>query len=272
MGEYPLMQVKSEGQLAFQDETPGNENPDGSSPEKNNETDQTLSSDGDQKPDAQQKDGGSKGTSGLHTPPPERWIERENDWKKRFNDQEVRHTSELMKLREDFERRFVDLKPKTPGDTPIEVPDWFGGDEINWTKYSAHTQELINKAVEKALGEVQKKTLEEQKAIDEATRWFRDQTKEIEEDKEINPKGLKVDRNKLLKFTIDNKFVDVDTGKWDYKKAFKFMKPEEVFQAKKDLAARKGVAGALGTDNRPESKPELFKTSKDFQNPFNKPW
>ena len=265
------MQFQKEGQPAFQETE--NDNSDGSSPETN-KTDQTQSSGGESKPDAS-KDGGSE-SKNLNTPPPERWVERESDWKKRFNDQEVRHTSELTKLREDFDQRFSKFSPEAKPDAPVEVPQWFGGEEDAWKQYSTHTQKLIDqaveRAVEKSLSTITERSQAEQKAIDEATKWFQDEAEAIESDKELNPQGLKVDRNKLLKTALDNKAVDPDTGKWNYRLAFKLMKPSEVFQAKKDLNERKNLANATTSDNRGESKPQAFKTSEDFKDPQKKPW
>ena len=268
----PLMQVESEGQPAFQkDDTTENDNSAHSSGEsKETDADQTQTSDGDQKPDAP-KDGGAD-TSKLNNPPPERWVEREQDWKKRFNDQEVRHTSELAKLREDFEVKINTLAPKGAGsDVPAEIPSWFGSDDEAWKAYSSHTQQLIDKAVEKALSTIQQKGNEEQKAIEDATTWFKDQVTEIETDKELNPQSLKVDRNKILKFALDNYLID-EKGRWDYRKAFRFMKPQEVFQAKKDLIERKKIASATTSGDRTETKPSAFKTSQDFKNPAERPW
>ena len=264
------MQFQKEGQPAFQAET-GNDNPDGSSP-KTNETDQTQSSGGESKPDAT-KDGGSE-SKNLNTPPAERWVERENDWKKRFNDQEVRHTSELTKLREDFDQRFAKVSPKETGESP-EIPQWFGGEEEAWKQYEIHTQRLIEQAIkqatEKTLNTINERTAKEQKEIDEATKWFQDEVSAMESDKELNPQGLEIDRNKLLKITLDNKIVDPDTGKWNYRLAFKLMKPAEVFQVKKDLKERKNLASATISDDR-INKPQAFKTSEDFKNPSVKPW
>lgn len=264
-----MMHIQSEGQPAFGKETE-NENSEDSSTQSN-ETDQTQSSGGDQKPDA--KKDGSADTSKLQTPPPERWIERENDWKKRFNDQEVRHTSEITKLREEF----AGLTKGLPTDkSSSEIPQWFGGEEDAWKQYEVHTQKLIDQATEmavkKALGTIEERTTAEQKAIDDATQWWKAEADAIENDKELNPKGDKIDRNKLLKFTMDNEFIDMKTMKWDYRKAFKFMKPQDIFQVKKDLNERKNLAIAVTSDTRAESKPQAFKTTQDFKNPANRPW
>ena len=272
-----MMQVKSEGQPAFEIEPKENDNSAGSSPDTN-ETDQTGAPNQDNKDGADNKDGGAD-TSKLHNPPPERWMEREADWKKRFNDQEVRHTSEFTKLKEDFDQKFAKVgapQGEKPGDISDEPPSWFGGDEDNWKQYSSHTEKLIDKAVtmavEKSLSTIQERGVAENKAVEDATKWFQDEVAAIEADKELNPQGLKIDRNKLLKTALDNKAVDIETGKWNYRLAFKIMKPSEVFQAKRDLSEKRNIAGASTSGDRADSKPQAFTTSADFKKAGAKPW
>jgi hypothetical protein len=269
MGDNPMMQVKVEGQPAFEIEPKGNDNPSDSSPDTN-EADQTGASNQDNK-DGANKDGGSD-SKDFHKDP--RWIERENDWKIRFNEQEVRHTSELTKAREDLEQKIAAIgKPaKNSDEVPADVPSWFEGDEFQWKDYAGHTQQLIDKAVEKALSTIQERIAGETRAIEDATKWFNDEVAAIEADKELNPQGLKVDRNKLLKTALDNKAVDIETGKWNYRLAFKLMKPSEVFQAKRDLNEKRNIAGATTSENRAETKSQPFMTTKDFKNPSQRPW
>lgn len=273
MGESIMAEIKSEGQPAFDEEIKGNDNPSDSPTDQTN-GDQPQSQGGEENPSGSENKDDPDARFFNHP----RWKEREGDWKKRFNDQEVRHTSEINKMREDLETKLAALgKPQEQkgGDIPTEVPPWFGGDEDQWSQYANHTQQLVDKAVEKAvektLGTIKQTSEQEEKAIKDATDWFHQSVTDIESDKELNPQSQKVDRNKVLKFAMDNYLVD-DKGRWDYKKAFKFMKPTEVFQIKKDLGARKDIAGAVGSDNRPESKPQSFKTSEDFKKPGARPW
>ena len=270
MGENPLMNVQTEGQPAF-DKDAENDNSDGSSPETN-EADQAHASGEDKPADSTNKDGGSdQGKEKNAHIPLDRWNERESQWKERFNQQEQRHLSEITKFREEVDGKFASVS-KPAGDNADNVPSWFGGDEPNWREYSAHTQQLVQTAVKEALSTIQKSSAEEHKAVEDATQWMRDQIDEIESDTKLNPEGQKVDRNKLMKFTLENEFIDLKTMKWDYKKAFKFMKPIDIFQMKKDLKDKKLNASATMSENRAEAKPSAFRTSKDFSNPSERPW
>lgn len=266
------MQVAREGQNPFE-RTTENANSEESSTETN-ETNATQASEGDENSVAKNSEGApQKGErdpkSGLNVPPIERWQEREADWKNRFNDQEKRHAREMEALRQELGTR-IEEATKSSKTQNVQLPEWFGGDENQWSAYSAHTQELINKAVEKALAQVSAKSQQDQELVDKANKRFESEVLEIEADKELNPQGQKVDRNKLLKFAMDEYFV-TPTGEWDYKKAFKYMKPADVFQVKAALNERKKFANATTSDNRPESKPQDFATSESFVG-SKRPW
>lgn len=255
------MTFRREGENAFPKET-GNENPEDSSPETN-EADQTQAPEGEPN-SGENKDGGQPKERGFADDP--RWQQRESDWKTRFNEQETRHADEIQKLREDLQK--ITSSRGTPS---VEVPEWFGGDEQGWSQYSAHTQQLIDKAVEKALGTINQKNSDEQKAIDEATKYLHDEVATIEADKGLNSQGQKIDVNKLLKFTMDNDLVD-SKGHWNYKAAFKMMNPKDVFQAKQALQERKNLVAATTSDQKPETKPSTVVTSDDFKKPGARPW
>jgi hypothetical protein len=194
-----------------------------------------------------------------------RWREREDDWKNRFNQQEERHTSEITKLREEF------LGSKAKASETTDVPSWFGGDEQQWKEFQAWNESLVGKAKTEALNEIKTKSEAEQKVIDEATKFFTDSVSEIEADKTINPSGEKVDRNKLLKFVLDNELVDTK-GRWNYRAGYQLMKANITATKNQSLDERKKLAGATTTDNRAETKPPAFMTSADFSKPGNRPW
>jgi len=261
MTEEIMTQIRAEGQPAFPATDTENDNSADSSTDTN-ETDQTGSSDQDNK-QTDNKDGGKEDDNFADHP---RWKEREADWTNRFNEQEVRHTGELTKLREDFMGKFDGLKTSAPQD----IPSWFGGDEESWKDFSNWNNQALAKAKEEArteaLKELQGKTDSEQKAIDTATQYFTDQVTAIESDKIINPQGEKIDRNKLLKFTMDNDLVD-SKGRWNYKAAFVMMRKQPV-----DTKDRKKLASDTTSDNRAETKPPAFMTSEDFSKPGAKPW
>ena len=264
MSENTQTMFKPEGLPAFPVENKENDNSSASSTEKTN-TEQTQSPEGESNSGVNKDDGTKEDRLAYHP----RWKERENDWLKRFNDQEVRHTSEIAKLREDVEAK---LSVKNDTKTmPTTVPSWFGGDENQWNEYQEHERLKMSKLREETLKEFNSKSVAEQKAIDEATTYMNGEVTAIEADKGINPEGQKVDRNKLLKFVLDEKLVDTE-GRWNYRAAFKMMKAADVFKAKEILNEKKQIASATTSENRAESKPAQYVTSKDFANPNKRPW
>jgi len=263
-----MTQFKSEGQKVFPDENKETDNSAESSTvtdsqeSKETNTDQTQSQEGDQttaEADKKATDGGEDTNFADHP----RWKERETDWTKRFNDQETRHLQEIEKLREEFGGK----KTATADDADAasgEIPPWFNGDEDQWKQFQQWNESQLGQFAERAQQRETAKTEAEKKAIEEATKFFNDEVATIESDKAINPDGLKIDRNKLLKTAMDNDLVD-SKGRWNYKAAFKFMKPAEVFQAKKALDDKKAIASATTSENRAEDKKSNVKTTQDFK-------
>jgi len=271
MTEENMTSFRTEGSPAFPVENTENDNSASSSEGKETNTDQTQSQDGEQKSGVGDKGDGT-GADDFSKHP--RWLERENDWKGRFNSLETRHVDEMNKLREEFEQRFASITPKKEsnnGNLPEEVPEWFGGDQDAWNAFKAFQDQNFKKLRDEIINSQKEKSDNEQKLIKEATDYMNQQVTEIEQDKTINPQGDRVDRNKLLKFVLDNELVDTK-GRWNYKAAFKMMKPAEVFQAKNALDEKKKIAGATTSDNRAETKPTDVKTSDDFKGPGMRPW
>ena len=262
MTEEVKTEFRKEGEPAFQTDKEKDNSGD-SSPEEETDTDQTLSSEEDKNQTDKNKDDGEKKDLDDHP----RWREREADWKRRFNKQEERQTEEIAKLREEFEDKIGKVKPKESE----KLPSWFGGDEMAWEEYQRDLDERIGKAKEGAVKEITAKSEAEQKAIDEATTYFRDEVATIESDKDLNPGGQKVDRNKLLKFVLDNDLVD-SKGRWNYKAGYKLMKAGMTSVKDKGIDEKKKIAGATTDEHHAEDKPKAFKTSEDFKNPQERPW
>lgn len=246
-----------------------NDNSSASSTDQTN-TDQTQSQEGDQNSGAAKKDDGDAGFADHP-----RWKEREADWTKRFNDQELRHSEEINKLREEFmgKAKPTEAQANAGEATPEQPPEWFGGDAEAWKSFREWNNKELSAAEERgaqrALKEISSKSEAEQKAIQDATNFFNEEVSAIEADKTLNPDGLKVDRNKLLKTALDNDLID-SQGRWNYKAAFKLMKPSEVFQAKAAMDEKRRIAGASTDDKRTESKPEAVATSETFKK--DRPW
>lgn len=275
MSDQNQTEFRREGDKAFPLENKENDNSSESSTVKDSSESKETNADQTGSPDqnktgAENKSGGeidwSKYPNIADHP---RWKERDEDWKKRFNDQEDRHVNEINKLREEF------VVKKGETGSPEKMPSWFGGTDEQWEEFVAYNNGLINRAKEEArtetLKELESKSASNQKAIDEATTYFNDQVKAIENDKTINPQGLEVDRNKLLKTALDNDLVD-SKGRWNYRVAFKMMKPQDIFHAKEALKDRKNLADTTTSERGADSKPSSFMTTKDFSKPENRPW
>jgi len=263
MSEETMTQFKTEGQPLFEKENKENDNSSDSSSEK---TDIDQSGSSDQNKDSDVNKDGDKSTNFADHP---RWKQREDDWIKRFNEQEKRHIDELAKFREEIDSKFsTSQKEKT--DEAVEVPKWFGGDEEQWQEFQKWNQSLVSKAKDEALNEIKSKSESEQKAIDEATTYFQDQVALLETDKTINPQGEKVDRNKLLKFVLDNDLVD-SKGRWNYKAAYQMMKGSSSSK-NNSIDEKKKLANSTISDNKSETKNAGFSTSADFVKPGSRPW
>jgi len=193
-----------------------------------------------------------------------RWIKREREWKDKFNSQEKRHDDAIAELRNDIG------KSKKNDDQTEKVPSWFGGDQENWNAYKKWHKEQVGSIEKGTFDKISQEKSSNEKAIKEAKEYMDDQIELIESDEKLNPNGLSIDQNKLLKFVIDNDLVD-SKGRWNYKAGFKMMiKSSSFSNSKNNNANRKKIAGAINSKNNGESKFKAFKTSKDFE--IYKPW
>jgi len=250
----------------------GAQNQDGSDKENENsssssEGEQNNGAEGESSNQDQNKDGGDdKGTGekdgGFLDHP--RWKEREEDWKKRFNDQEARHQADLKAIREEFGAARKDNAGET------KIPSWFGGTQEQWDAYRADRDTEIKAAEERAIERIKGEKTAEDKAVKEATEYMQNEISAIESDKELNPDGSKVDPNKLLKFVLDNDLVD-SKGRWNYRAGFRIMKANGGTGAQNNTGDRKKIAGATTSESKAESKPQAFKTSADFKG-NKRPW
>lgn len=269
MTDETKTEFKAEGDPAFPAENTENDNSAESSTEKTAD-DQTQSQEGEKKTPADKKD--DKGSDKDNFADHPRWQEREEDWTKRFNAQETRHTGEISKLREEFDDKYgkSDTKTQNDSETP-PVPSWWGGDEEQWAAYVKDQEVVVAKAEERAINRITQQKTEEQKAIDDATTYMNESIATIETDKTINPTGEKVDRNKLLKFVLDNELVDTK-GRWNYKAGFQMMKAGVVFKKDDSTEDRKKLAGATTSEKTAETKQTNVTTSEDFSKPGARPW
>ena len=269
MSDEFLANVRKEGDPAFPAETENDNS--AASPAEKTTDDQTPSPEGEQTP-AENKVGSGesehekaiKNDRGYA----ERWSEFQGEWKNRFNDQEKRHSDEINKIRQEFEERFT---PKSKIENS-EVPSWFGGDKTAWDAYQGDLQKRFEDVEKRAVEKFTAKTQEEQRALDEATKYMNDEVATIESDKKLNPTEQKIDRNKLLKFVLDRNLVDTQ-GRWNYRAGYEWMSMlDQQGKPGTSKQERKAFAAATTDGGKTEHKNEEIATSETFKNPANRPW
>lgn len=262
MSDESTTQIRTEGQPAFPVEDNGNDNHSDSSSDNTNGDQSPSGGEGDQNnPDKKGAD------AGFADHP--RWKQREQDWTNRFNDQEKRHTDELAKFREEMDAKFAaGNKPAANG--PVKIPGWFGGNEEQWAEYQADQKRVLDEATASVRSQLTQAEQEQQKRVDDATSFFEEEIKALESDKDLNPQGEKIEREKLLKCALDNDLID-SKGRWNYRAAYRILRGSR--PTKPDTTDRKNVAASTTSDNRGESKPSGMATSETFRkNPSRRPW
>lgn len=192
-----------------------------------------------------------------------RWKEREDEWTRRFNETEARHQEDLRLIREEFAGQRQNNREQ------VQIPSWFGGTQEQWDAYRADRDQEIAKAAEAAISSIEEAKTVQERAVAEATAYMQSEITAIQYDPTINPDGVKVDPNKLLKFVLDNDLVDTQ-GRWNYRAAFRMMQASERAGGGPSSAERKRLAGATTSESRGETQPKTFKTSADFKK--SRPW
>lgn len=258
MTDQNFAQFNREGQPAFGEENIENENSTESQPEEN-KTEENPSPEGENNKNTQEEEDNTP----FHKHP--RWLEREQEWKDRFNEMEQRHQDEIKAVREDFGNA-----RKSNAETKSEMPIWFGGTQEQWEAYVTDREAEIKAAEERAIQRITEAKTKEDKAVEEATAHMQSEMAAIETDTTLNPKGLKVDPNKLLKIVMDNDLID-SKGRWNYRAGFRILEAQagNASPAKK-VEEKKKIAGATTSEGKAEPKPQQYKTSEDFKK--NRPW
>lgn len=235
------------------DEEAENENSE-DSPNETNDTDDTHSPDGEKKNNQDDPDKDKP----FHEHP--RWKERETEWSDKFNKQEERHQEDIKSLREEF------AGARKANAEENKIPSWFGGSQEQWDAYRSDRDTEIKAAEERAYQRLTSVKTADEKAVAEATSYMQSQLTTIESDKTINPAGLKIDPNKLLKIVMDNDLID-SKGRWNYKAGWMIYQAQEKPTA---FGNRKFIAGAIISEDKGETKPTPYKTSADFKKSH--PW
>lgn len=262
MTEETAAAFRQEGEAPFTIESTEEETSADSHSEEENQEGDTQSPDGD---------GNSQGDdkTPFHEHP--RWKERESEWDKRFNDQEVRHQNDLKTIREEFG------SARKENADQVKIPVWFGGTQEQWDAYRADRDQELKAAADGAIERLNKDrettVKNEEKAVADATAYLRSEIAAIEQDKTLNPSGAKIDEAKLLKVVLDNQLIDTQQ-RWNYRAGWKILngapaaapKPKEPVTTEKKKVAE--VINEKGSDG--ETKPRTYMTHKDFER--KRPW
>jgi hypothetical protein len=191
-----------------------------------------------------------------------RWLEREREWTERFNSQESRHQADIAGIRQEFGTARKDNAEAT------QIPAWFGGDQAQWDAYRADRDAELKVAEEAAYQRLKSDQTSSQDEVRKATEWLQTEVGAIESDKELNPSGAAIDREKLFKVAFDNQLVDTQ-GRWNYRAAYRLMVATAP-PAPKPNASKKQDAAATTSESKGETPPAAFKTSADFKK--KRPW
>lgn len=257
---------RHEGEPAFGAEATDDETSAASQAGKENKDEKTQSDEGDKSTQTKDED------IPFHKHP--RWTERESEWNTRFNDQEKRHQDDLKAIREEFGEKRQQNADAT------KIPSWFGGTKEQWDAYRADRDEELKLAGERAIAGLEKKTQSaseaEKKAVADATDFMKSEMEAIEGDKTLNPSGVKVDAEKLLKVVLENELIDTH-GRWNYRAGFRILTGQTTVATattvkKSNTTDRKEVAAATtdgGKGGDDKSKPSIA-TSETFKR--DRPW
>lgn len=254
-----MAEFQREGEITFDTETTDEDTSADSPSEDDNQGGDTHSTDGD---NSQPQD---KTPFDQHP----RWKEREDDWTRRFNDQEVRHQNDIKSIREEFGTARKENAEAT------QIPAWFGGDQKQWDAYRADRDAELKSAAKAAVDALKGERNTEENAVQEATTYLRSEVAAIEADKTLNPSGAKIDQEKLFKTVFDNQLVDTK-GRWNYRAGYRLMmatapaavtpKPTPQGQARKEAAAATSESGGGAEAGGKKD----YMTSDDFKS--DRPW
>jgi len=241
------------------------------SPTENETIDEGHSPDGQEGDDNSQEDEKENLSFDKHP----RWKQREEEWNKRFDEQESRIQSRIEQAIKDAVKNLPSSVANADS-LPVQIPAWFGGDEAQWKAFKADQKreldQVVAMAVKEAVGEVSKTQTAQERAVQEANKHFHDSIQRIEYENKT-----KVDPNELLQYVLDNKIIDPTTQRWDYEKGYRWMMLEKGQGSSKpgaDRQGRKNIAGATmkergGTGRESEV---VVPNSETFSNPNNRPW
>lgn len=261
MTEETAAAFQRDGDAAFATDSTAEDTAADSQSETDNQDEGTQSAEGDKNTQTEDK-------TPFHEHP--RWKQREDEWTKRFNEQETRHTDDLKTIREEFGSARKDNAQQT------KIPAWFGGTQEQWDAYRSdrdtELKEIETRAIAQAEKNLETKAGAGQKAVEEATSFMNSEVAAIEADTTLNPTGAKIDREKLLKTVLENELIDTK-GRWNYRAGIRLMNAGQNQQTttKKPAASeKKEVAAATTSEGRGDDKKPNYATPDTFKK--DRPW
>lgn len=191
---------------------------------------------------------------------------------KRWKQRETRHKQRITSKDEEIATLKAQLADKGSEKelTDADIPDWFNGELPEYKAYKKAQQQEIDSAVEKATGGKSKAS--QDKAVREATEWLDEEIERLEDDDDLNPDGIEIDRERLLEIVQDNDLVD-SKNRWNYAAAFKILKKEEkAAKPKRNNTKRKDLAAATVKKDATKTKKQSRLKNREAFTGEDRPW
>lgn len=178
-----------------------------------------------------------------------RWIERENKWQ----EEKERLENELNSIKERVEN------PPVKEVVNTEIPDWFGGDEIAWSKYQAY-QEQERQRVKQELIADQQQAVKSQK--DAEAKWKKYTDDSIAR---LEAEGKEFDKNELMDVMLKWRPTD-DYGNFDFSKGYEILALQKGTNNNAEKAkARKQMVDISSSKPTEQGTNKNYATSEDFR-------
>lgn len=211
-----------------------------------------------------------------------RWKEREEQWNQRFEKQQTDFEEKMEKFSQDHSKPQADVEAEKIAKGPI--PKWFGGGKDTpevramWREYveqqTVQLSQIEKRAEDRAFERITQGQSTQEKAVQEANQHFETSITHLEA-----TFGKRVNRDELLKFTLDNKFIDPESRRWDYQRAYRFMMaekgtplPRQGGNQQREQRKQMARASMHDTGRGQERSGKTVTTSDDFKDSSRRPW
>lgn len=184
---------------------------------------------------------------------------------------EKKAEQKMAQLREEYQRELAkmrdEINPKKTGQVDEKIQrlaDRFFQGDVELAK-EFHEEVLVSER-KMTRQEILDEMRQNERRVEEATAYMHSEIEAIKTDKELNPEGIEVDRNRLYKIVEKFNLKDPkDETKWNWRGAWEIYKNQLPKTAKTvDLSEKKKIAAASSSTDRSVDKPAPFKTHEDF--------